>query len=299
MFDSNKMACMWAVQAITCSFTSTSTYMAVLRAMGALAVQGCRPAPSFGSAPSLGHVQKQMKNHKQRSTAQMLRAASTAAAASAGGAPPASRAPAQRPAADSGSAEARPLPRVVLKGGKSKLFTGDAPSPMVRLICHRHVPLLPCMPIRACMLCRCSSSDAPALLLLHWAVPATLFTDLLRPSPGPHPAGVLGGGGPCGGAPRPQGRRCRAGVRWSREGHRLGRVQPRQHVPCQVSGTARCRHAARILWLWGQVGAGHWVQARSHSWEGIPRRGIRCRPDITPARIACVNILFPISSPSP
>lgn len=105
--------------------------MAALRAMGALAVQGSRPALPCRLATSLGRLNKQMQQHRQLHTAQKARVASTRAAASAGGAPPASPAPTTRPAADSSSAAARPLPRVVLKGGKSKLFTGDAPSPMV------------------------------------------------------------------------------------------------------------------------------------------------------------------------
>lgn len=117
--------------------------MAALRAMGTLAAQGCRPSPPCCLAPHLGRMNTQLQLYKQQPTA---RAAFAAAAGRTGKVPPASRAPAKQLSASSGSGEARALPRVVLKGGKSKLFTGESPSPMVSSVRHgvRQKPAPPC-----------------------------------------------------------------------------------------------------------------------------------------------------------
>lgn len=95
---------------------------------------GCPPVVSLGCLrPGLARLSSRSAHqrmhvlHAASENARGTRgkAAAPAAAASSGAAP------AKRGAPGPTGEAARPLPRVVLKGGKSKLFTGEAPSPMV------------------------------------------------------------------------------------------------------------------------------------------------------------------------
>lgn len=201
-------ACIYAFAIVCCGTTN-----AAMQALGArstlLAACLSRPQP-------LRLASRSGRTFKSTWTAPV---AAAPPRTSSGGKPSAGAATVQqrRTAASSSSTDALQLPRVILKGGKSKLFTGGqglgaaAPRPS-GLSCRAALPLVGHHPSCACGLL--SAEHRSRLTRSHLFTVSRFAVS----------NGLLGGGGPGAGPAGTQGGRYRAGVRRRGEDDWLGRV---------------------------------------------------------------------------